>query len=361
MLPRMPSRDADPKPDKKPTRDAPGPTRRRIRPAGLLATGAAALVLLIAVIGAGAFVFSFKGVDSGEVCVVREGGPFDGRDVKAIRQPGEGPRPIGAFNHQDCLPTTERDSNDVIEDDPQFPTRDRVAVIADGQALFSLTTDARKIEAFYKKYGRRSWGGEEISSDEGWVNFLRQRFAPVILDAQREVIGGYACTSLNNLCEYVQNPEEAVRGGGRAEEVDNTQNLSEAQDTLAAKLRDKLRAAFGDDYFENVRYQNLRIRFEPEVQSRITEAQSLRTQAANATLAAQKQKAEAKGEADRRVEQASGERRAAFQKAQAYRLNPNQRAIDRISAFCGGDGCDPQVIGGDMGDVIAGLAGTGGR
>lgn len=358
----MPSRDPDQKtsePRPKAT-TAPERTRSRIRPVGWLAAAAALLVGLFVVIGVAAYVFSFKGVDSGEVCVVREGGPFDGRSVKAVRQPGEGPRPIGAFNHQDCLPTTERDSNDVIEGDPQFPTRDRVAVIADGRALFSLTTDASKIEAFYKKYGRRSWGGEEISTEEGWRNFLRQRLAPVILDAQREVIGGYACTNLNNLCEYVQNPEEAVRAGGEAEEVDNTQNLSEAQETLAAKIRDKLRAAFGDDYFENVRYQNLRIRFESEVQTRITEAQSLRTQAANATLNAQKQKAEAKGEADRRVEQASGERRAAFQKAQAYRLNPNQRAIDRIAAFCGGDGCDPQVIGGDMGDVIAGLSGSGG-
>lgn len=323
------------------------------RIAGLAVGG---LVLLFVVIGAGATLISIKGVDAGTICAVREGGPFDGRDIKEIRQPGEGPKPIGPFNKQDCLPITERDSNDVIEGDQVFPTQDSVQVIVDGQALYSLTTNAAKIRVFYRNYGRRKWGGEDISSDQGWLNFQRQRLAPVILDAQREVVSSYECQALNNLCQYVQNPEEAVTQGAKAVDDDNTQNLSKAQQALAVKIREKLRAAFGDDYFENVRYQNLRIRFEPEVQKQITQAQSLRTQAANAQLEAERKKAEAKGEADRKVETATGERRAAFQQQKAYQLNPTQREIDKIKAFCGADGCDPQVIGGNLSDVIAGLS-----
>src|SRR3712207_1166872 len=176
----------------------------------LLAGGA--IVALVVVIAAGAWLVSIKGTDAGTVCVVREGGPFDGRDISEVRQPGEGPKPIGAFNHQDCLPITERDSNDVIEGDQTFPTRDSVQVIVDGQALYQLTSDPVRAEKFYRGYGRRKWGGEEISTDEGWLNFQRQRLAPVILDAQREVIGQYACNSLNNLCQYVQTPEAAVEG-----------------------------------------------------------------------------------------------------------------------------------------------------
>ena len=257
----------------------------------LLAAAAALLVGLILVVSIGAFVFSIKGTDAGQVCVVREGGPFDGRDIKEVRQPGEGPKPIGAFNKQDCLPITERDSNDVIEGEQVFPTRDSVQVIVDGQALYQLTSEPAKAEKFYRGYGRRKWRGEDISTDQGWPNFQRQRLAPVILDAQREVIGQYACNALNNLCQYVQNPEVAVRGGRGTDGADTTQNLTEAQRKLAEKINEKLRAAFGDVYFENVRYQNLRIRFEPEVQSRITEAQSLRTQAANAKLEADRERA----------------------------------------------------------------------
>jgi hypothetical protein len=314
------------------------------------------IIAVFAVIGGGAWVFSFRGTDASQICIVREGGPFDGRDIKEVRGPGEGPKPIGAFNHQDCLPLTERDTNEIIEDDPTFPTRDSVQVIADGQALFTLTNDPGKIKTFYKKYGRKKWGGEDISSDEGWKNFLKQRFAPVLLDAQREVLGNYNCTSLNNLCIYVQNPDAVLTAEGtKQQDQNNSQNLAEASRKLTEVLVTKLRAAFKDDYFENVRYQNLRIRFEPEVQGKITEAQSLRTQAANAKLEADKKVAEAKGEADRRVEQAEGERRAAFQQQKAYELNPTKRSIDRIKAFCGEDGCNPQVIGGNMSDVIASL------
>jgi hypothetical protein len=321
-----------------------------------LAIAAGVLVVgLFAVIAAGAWLFSFKGVDTGVVCVIREGGPFDGRDITEVRQPGSGPKPIGAFNKQDCLPITERDSTDVLPADQTFPTRDSVQVVVDGQALYQLTSDPARVEAFYRGYGRRRWGGEDITSEQGWLNFQRQRIAPVILDAQREVVGQYACTSLNNLCRYVQNPEAATTQGGQTERVDNTQNLAEAQRALAERIRRGLRDAFRGEYFENVRYQNLRIRFEPEVQSRITEAQSLRTQAANARLEAERQRAQARGEADRREEEARGERRAAFQRARAYRINPNAAQIDRIRAFCGNDGCDPQVIGGNLSDVIAGL------
>lgn len=328
---------------------------------GLAIAVAAGLAGFVVLIAGGAWLFSIKGTDAGQVCVVREGGPFDGRDIKEVRQPGEGPKPIGAFNKQDCLPITERDSTDVIEGDQLFPTRDSVQVIVDGQALYQLTSDPAKAEKFYRGYGRRKWGGEEISTDQGWLNFQRQRLAPVILDAQREVIGEYACNALNNLCQYVQNPEAAVQRTGR-QGGDTTQNLTEAQRKLADKIREKLRAAFRDEFFENVRYQNLRIRFEPEVQSRITEAQSLRTQAANAKLEADRERAKAKGEADRKVEVAEGERRAAFQQARAYRLNPNQAQIDRIRAFCGPEGCDPQVInGGSVSDVISSIGGRAAR
>lgn len=300
---------------------------------------------------------SIKGTDSGTVCVVREGGLFDGRGIKEIRQPGEGPKPIGAWNHQDCLPVTERDSNDVIEGEPTFPTRDSIQVIADGQALYTLTTDPDKIKVFYKKYGRRKWGGEDLWSDKGWLNFQQQRIQPILLDALRQVIGQYECNSLNNLCQYVQNPEAAVKGklDKKDEGPDNTQNLTAASRSITDALKQKFKAAFGDDYFENIRYQNLRIRFEPRVQDRITEAQSLRTEAANAKLEADKKVAVAQGEAKQRVAIAQGEKNAARLQEEAYQANPTKRQIDKIHAFCGEDGCDPKVVGGNLNGIIANL------
>lgn len=311
--------------------------------AGTYLAGFVALVLIVfVVIGGAAWLFSIKGVDAGKICVVKEGGPFDGRDVKEVRQPGSGPKPIGAFNGHHCLPTTERDSNDVIEEDPTFPTRDAVQVIADGQVLFNLTQDAEKIEEFYRKYGRRSWGGKDLWDDQGWINFLRERFQPVVLDTMRQTIGVYDCTQLNNLCQYVQNAEAVTKG--EVEKVDNSQNLTAAAEKIAENLKTRLRAAFGDDYFENVRFQNLKIRFEEEVQNRITEAQSLRTQAANAQLEAERAQTEAEG----RTAVAREEVKQLKIKAQGYRRNPAQAAIDKLTALCGPDGCTSlQVLGGE--------------
>jgi regulator of protease activity HflC (stomatin/prohibitin superfamily) len=138
---------------------------------------------------------------------------------------------------------------------------------------------------------------------------------------------------------------------GKVDEANNDQNLAEAQTKIQETLKARLRAAFGDDYFENVRVQNLRVRFEPDVQAQITQAQAKRAEVAKAKL-----------EADRQVEVAEGQRRAAKELAEArieakrgYDNNPVQADIDKIKAFCGDDGCDPKVVGG--GDVITSITG----
>lgn len=313
---------------------------------GILLAGTAIIGCIIAAVLLFNVLTSIKGTDSGEICVVKEGGPFDGRGVKEVRKPGEGPSPIGIFNDQHCLPATERDSNDVIEGTPLFATRDSVEVIADGQVLFTLTQDPEKIAEFYRGYARRTWGGKDIWTEDGWLSFLKQRVQPIILDATRQSIGAEECTDLNNLCQYVQDPEAVT--AGKVKEVNNTQNLTRAGQKIAEALKTKLKAAFGDDIFENVRYQNLRIRFPKGVATKIREGTALRAAAGNAELEAKRKVAEAKGEADRKIEEARGAK-------SAYERNPTQRQIDKIKAFCGNEGCDPRVVGGGLGGVIADL------
>jgi hypothetical protein len=309
------------------------------------------------------FLTSFKSVDSGQVCVVKEGGPFDGRNLTDVRQPGSGIGTIGIFNDQLCLPTTERDSNDVLEGDPSFPTRDAVKIVADAQILFNMTTDGNKVRDFVRKYGRRTWGGHEIFDDEGWISFLRQRFSPVVFDTYREVIGASDCTQLNNLCQYVQEAEKAVKEGAKS--VDTNQNLANAQKQMQETLKIKLHAAFGDDYFENVRVQNLRPRFESGVDHQVKLAQQLRTQNANAALAAQKRKTEATGLANAQIEQARGKKLARYEEAKGLRryaaaLSDSRVAeVEKIKALCGVDaegnpkGCaNLQVLGGSSTKIL---------
>ena len=68
-------------------------------------TGVAVLVGLLIMLN---WLAAFKSVGPGVVCVVQEGGPFDGRDVAEVRQAAGGVENIGIFNKQRCFPSTER-------------------------------------------------------------------------------------------------------------------------------------------------------------------------------------------------------------------------------------------------------------
>jgi hypothetical protein len=326
--------------------------------AGFVAGIVGIIVVLFLIVGGAAWLFSFKGTDSGEACVIRQGGPFDGRDITEVRQPGSGAKPIGAFNKQDCYSITERDwvlssnPNETDNDDVDqisVSTADAVQVFPEGQALFRLTSDPVLLRRFVRAYGRRKWDGKELSSDEGWKNFLRIRFRPVLTDALRQSIGANNCTDLNNLCQYIQSADSAVRG--RVKSINNTQNLAEVQAEITRQLIIGLRANLGDEYLEGVRFQNLKIGFAPEVNTQITAAQTKRTEVANAALDAQRARVAAEGVTAVRRETA----KQIALTARSYERNPYQARIDYVKALCGDAGCQNlQVLGGG-GDVITNL------
>lgn len=314
------------------------------------------VVGVIALIGAAAWLFSFHGVDQGNVAIVREGGPFDGRGIKEVRQPGSGAKPIGAFNHQDVLPVTQRDLTEEAGN-IVVPTADGVNVVVDGQALFQLRTDEDLVTKFYKNFGRRKWDGENIGSDQGWVNFLKIRMVPILYQSVRQVIGTRDCTSLNNTCVYVLNADSILASDKgtdnatkEAKKVNTEQNLSDAEARITEAFKENLKEGLGDEYFEGVRFQNLRVVFPADIQRRVQAAQGKRAEVAEAKL-----------EADRKTEAAKGDTAVAQQEAEqirlkskAYRRNPAQGDIDRLKALCGPDGCQQlQVLGG--GNVISNL------
>jgi regulator of protease activity HflC (stomatin/prohibitin superfamily) len=318
------------------------------------------IALLFAFVGGCAWLFSFKGVDSGEVAIVREGGPFDGRAIKEVRQPGSGAKPIGAFNHQETLPVTQRD---LTEEAGRIivPTSDGVNVVVDGQALFQLKTDPNLVKKFYTNFGRRTWDGEKLSEEKGWDNFLKIRLVPILFQSIRQTIGTRDCVSLNNTCIYVLNADAILASTDskaqnaaqqQAKQVNVSQNLASAEQEISVAFQKNLKAGLGDDYFEGVRFQNLRVGFTSDIQSRVQAAQARRADVAEARLNAQRQQAQAKGDADAKVAAAVGNRQAQEEQAkgvralaQAYRDNPAQAKIDYAKALCGDDGCPISVVG----------------
>jgi regulator of protease activity HflC (stomatin/prohibitin superfamily) len=319
---------------------------RRIASAAAVVLGA--IVLLILVSG------SFKSVAPGEICVVQEGGPFDGRGVKDVRQPSTGVGLIGAFNSQRCFPATER--NYVLSADPEqsdseavdffeTPTSDAVQVRIEGQALFRLSTDEKQVAQFYRRFGVRTFNGlHPYDDNEGWVSFLNVQFRPVLENALRDAIGQYRCVQLNNTCAYVQDASAAAQGKVRAE--DNIQNLAEVQNKIGETLQRDLDDTLGGRYFEGVRFRLVQVRFDPDVQRSIVAATAARADVATRRLQAQQ-----------KVETAIGDRRVAEQKARAiratrlaYRDNPSQARIDAIRALPQ----ELQALGGNVNSIVGG-------
>jgi regulator of protease activity HflC (stomatin/prohibitin superfamily) len=317
------------------SRDPRLPERSRSLVAGVGLLGAAgAIVLLVLAVSV---LTAFRSTAPGEVCVVQEGGPLDGRGVAKVRQPGEGVSNIGVFNKQRCFPATERnyiissranEADSKTVDFVEVPTSDAVAVRIEGQALFRLTNDPTVLRDFYRRFGVRTFDGlHPYDGDSGWVSFLAIQFRPVLDNALREAIGQYRCEQLNNTCQYVQNANQAVSGKVKA--VNTGQTLAQAQDAIARTLEADLTDTLGGRYFEGIKFRLRGVSFAPEVQAQITRAQATRTAVATARLDAQK-----------RVEQAIGDRRVAEQRARAiratrrsYRDNPAQARIDALKAL----------------------------
>jgi regulator of protease activity HflC (stomatin/prohibitin superfamily) len=309
-----------------------------------------ATLLLVAFICAIGWLSAFNGTDPGSVCVVQQGGPFDGRGIKSIRQGGEGVSNIGIWNHQRCFPATQR--NYIVSQNPaesdsksadvvQVPTLDAVNVFVEGQALFRLNTDPAVVRDFYKKYGVRTFDGKHLyDGDQGWNNFLAIQFRPVLENALREAIGQFNCTELNNTCQYVTNASEAVKGNVKT--VANGQNLTQAQTKIEETLQRDLNSTLGGNYFQNIRFRLRGVTFENSVKEQISQAQTKRTEVATAQL-----------EANRQVQEAIGKTRVAKQqaeqiriKSQAYKANKVQGEIDLARAICGDQGCQNlQVLG----------------
>lgn len=317
---------------------------------GLVALAVVIVVAFIVFIG---FVTSWHGCDPGSVCVVQQGGPFDGRNVAKVRQGGEGVSNIGMWNHQRKLPATQRNyivSRDAAQSDSktsdvvEVPTLDAVNVFVEGQALFRLNTDPKVVTEFYKKYGVRTFNGKHpYEGDEGWANFLQIQFRPVLENALRQAIGSFNCTDLNNTCQYVTNAQEAVKGN--VKQVANSQNINAAQDRIQQILQTDLNSTLGGNYFENIRFRLRGVSFEDKVQQQITAAQTKRTEVATQQLEASRQVAEAEGQRQVAAKQAD----AIKLKSQSYKDNPAQAEIDKLHALCGSGGCtNIQVIGGSV-------------
>lgn len=320
------------------------------------------VVLIVAVIAVFGYMLSWHATAPSTVCVVKQGGPFDGRDVKEVRPGGEGVKSIGIWNHQYCFPTSQR--NYIVSSNPNesdskttdfvtVQTKDAQTVHPSGQALFTLNDDPAVVKNFYLKFGTRTFDGKHAyDGGEGWDNFLKIQFRPILDNALREAIGSFSCTQLNNSCQYVVQAQKAANG--EVQQVDTTFNLNSAQTQIEKILTEDLNNTLGGNFFTGIKWrfaggQGGAIAFTGAIQDQIQNAQAAQTKVATARLQAASRVEKAKGDTSVAHEQSL----QIAEKSKAYKSNPQQAEIDKLKALCGENGCSNlQVLGGSATKIL---------
>lgn len=254
---------------------------------------AAAVIVLFAILFGGCAATLSK-PEAGYIGVVRNGGPFDSKNIRSIAEPYSGLKYYGQFSSIHWYPISQRNyiiaansSDTPGADEFKTPTKDSVNVGIDAQVYFKLNKNVESLKSFDNNYGTRTnlWGGKRYypyQGDDGWNALLAAYLKPVIHNALREEVAQFNCAELNAQCALLK-----TSGNIKTTSSDVTNvNFNKIQDALKKSLQGDLNNTLGGDYFEIQKVNLIGIKLPDESQSAVDEAN-----AAKAQVSTEKQKA----------------------------------------------------------------------
>ena len=336
-------------------------------PIKLIAIGAAVAVLVVGVL---IYAFnSFARVEPGFVGLVRNGGPFDNRNVTGVITPADGITNVGFASTVSQYPTSERFDDvapGVYGEDPgsgdslgidryRTRTKDGQDVGVQGQWRYTLNTDRAVLEEFDQKYGTRTYavpGTDErvrvSDGDQGMAVFIYNQLRQTQQEAIRQGIGGVTGAqldpSLGLLTVTSTDPGALAKANAElAAAGDSTQtfiNVSKAvSDVGAARINEQLGAAADKPYFLGVRFTLQAIAPSPDTAQKVQQVRNSVADLAKANADAAAQVAAANGAAQKAVAEAEGRRLTAEKDAAAqvarqagYNACSTCAEIDRVNA-----------------------------
>jgi regulator of protease activity HflC (stomatin/prohibitin superfamily) len=290
-------------------------------------------VAVVVVLGLIFALVSVGGVQTGpgEVAVVRNGGPWDDREIRQVIPPASGFRWAGWWSSAHRYPAQQRVYT--ITSDPKrasqagtdvvtVPTSDGVEIGVEGTLYFRLTTDEETLRAFDTRYGNRTYlaadGGTYLpyDGDKGWTAFFVQVVRPVVYNTLRAQLGAVRCADLIPTCAFVQqgaNGAQATFAAGNSTAV-----LAEAESDINARLVAAVRATLGDDYFTGFTFSLVRLTLPDKVRASVEAAQAAFAGVATSQAA----RAQAQADADANRARQAG-----------YAACPTCAEIDKVKAL----------------------------
>lgn len=268
---------------------------------------------------------------SGEIGVVRNGGPFDNHKIRQIVPNGAGNTWVGWFSNTHYYPVDSQqrffrfaDCEDCDRDSAAItvPTSDGVEVTIEGTFyLNTVFNDSPQgldsVKAFDTQFATRTFSGKHAyEGNEGWSAYLGAIVEPIVINNLREQIQNVSCADLVSSCALVQNQGNAATKVVKQKADQN--KVQAVQQAVEQGLDSDLKGTLNGTYFKNIKFSLQRVVLPDRVQGAINEAQS---------AFAQVTQAQARVRSARLESQANGERQA------GYRKCPTCARIDAIRAL----------------------------
>lgn len=296
---------------------------------------------------------------SGEIGVVRNGGPFDNHQIRQIIENGAGNTWVGVssethyypvhtqqrtFSVKSCGRNDDGTPKKCKEADASaitVPTSDGVEVTISGTTYLNTvfgdpTVDKSSVKCskeqgggtgdcllrqFDTQFGTREFGGEHVwDGPDGYKKFLAAIVEPVIVNNMRETVGSFTCAQLVSSCALVQNTgnTNVAKVTRQANKNNNQSNITQIQDSINSGLILDLKTSLGEEYFNNVRFTISTVELPGKVQEAVNTAQSSFAQVSQAQA---------------KVKTADLESQANQRRQRGYNACPACARIDAIKAL----------------------------
>jgi regulator of protease activity HflC (stomatin/prohibitin superfamily) len=258
-----------------------GMRSRPLRRAVTFVLALVGITLVVAVSGA-----RVANQDVGYVGVVRNGGPFDTRDIRQVLLPGQRLTWTGWFSskpHEYPAATVNRTYT--VTSDPTrgnrpgvdavtVPTKDGVQLGLEATVFMRFVgeRDLDVLKRFETSFGARRFptpdGGllHPWEGEDGFAAWLDTYFRPVLDYNVRREFGRFKCAALVASCALVSRGE----GSRLVPEVD----LQAIARRVSIELEKDLATTFGQPYLWDIRLRIARMTLPAEVQAAVDEAQA---------------------------------------------------------------------------------------
>lgn len=288
-------------------------------------------IIVALIVGVTACATGFERPEAGKIGVVRNGGPFDDRNIREVLPPGASRSWVGILSNTHFYPTStvqrfytitgEGTGDTGAVDVVRTQTSDGFLVGLEGTFYFTTGFDGSDegqelVQKFDEQFGVRTFGQNDLhpyEGDSGWSAFLNTIVRPVIDTELRQTMLQYKCEELISSCAIVASQGDVTVGEDTGNETNaNLQRIAQdVQEAVAKEVSNTL----GQPYLANWQFELVRPTLPESIQVSINQAQSAFAKITEA-------------EAER--ERASVQREAAEELAEIYEQSPALAQIAMI-------------------------------